>query len=496
MQNKKSIPLTMLAIFSMTILLTFELQNAYALEQFSVAMPQITDGRLIYVEGINSYVAQRDNLLTYYITNAQTKSVDSYTLALSYGLIGSIGNTCFGYDVIVGADTLNSWACETGTSLSTISLPASGDPLNGDMATGSNVAIIIGDTIYLNVVCDTVSRSIFIHYSDALIETGRTGSCASDLKSISGSTGVRHFTVAESKLAVTTTGSTFQIFSLGTTDDRDCTVASATGQGILRHNALWYVYTTTSQRIDTFNASCVDTGDITSTQHQLSDTLTNIRVDTSRGEFYISSLTQTAVMNSTTPTVKLYEFNSVSSNIVMQTSAVASEFDQYATISHATQVLTITQLDAVEAPVGSLVCFDINDSPETTTLVCYTDEDGDGIADFPFSGGLGSASQLVSTSVQNIAEQIGLVAEGSDIQTNGLGYFMVVIGMALMIVMFYLGSGGELGKIPTFVWMLGALGVLGAFAGFGFVDITFFIVSILVIIALSSIKVVSSLERF
>lgn len=150
-------------------------------------------------------------------------------------------------------------------------------------------------------------------------------------------------------------------------------------------------------------------------------------------------------------------------------------------------VIEITGGQAAEA------CIDINF--DGVADVCYTDVNNDGIPDAtPFE--VARAGQNITSIAQNLCEQVGICPEGSDIRTNGGGYLVVVIMLGIMIVMFYLGSGGELGKIPTFVWVVGALSVLGAAVGIGFTDVVFFIIGILVIIALASAKILSALERF
>ena len=109
---------------------------------------------------------------------------------------------------------------------------------------------------------------------------------------------------------------------------------------------------------------------------------------------------------------------------------------------------------------------------------------------------LAMASQTFGNSTNDLFVQIGLVPEGSDIRTNGVGYILVAVGLGLLIAIFFLASQGELGKIPTFVWVLGALVVVGMFAAFQIIDATFFIITILIIIALASAKILSALERF
>ena len=151
--------------------------------------------------------------------------------------------------------------------------------------------------------------------------------------------------------------------------------------------------------------------------------------------------------------------------------------------------------ESEEDVVDETACFDINDSPDTTQLVCYPDIDGDGIPDLPGGvfGGL-NPTRNVTSSAQFLAEQLGLVEDGSDIRFNGVGYMVVAVGLGILIAMFFLASGGDLNRIPTFVWFIGTLAMVGTLTGFGFVDVTFFIIGILVIIALASAKILSTLE--
>src|SRR6185503_2521557 len=113
-------------------------------------------------------------------------------------------------------------------------------------------------------------------------------------------------------------------------------------------------------------------------------------------------------------------------------------------------------------------------------------------------GQLASFSDLVGqsfgNSTNNLFVQLGLVEEGSDIKTNGVGYGFLVVGLGLLTAILFLASGGDLHRIPTFVWFIGALGVVGMIVGFGFLDSVFFIVAILVVIALATGKILQTLE--
>lgn len=107
---------------------------------------------------------------------------------------------------------------------------------------------------------------------------------------------------------------------------------------------------------------------------------------------------------------------------------------------------------------------------------------------------LASASETVGNSTNFIFSQVGLVPAGSNIKTNGVGYAMVAVTEGILISMFFLATKGDIKQIPNFVWVIGTLAVLGACTAFGFVDVTFFLIGILVIIALASAKILSTLE--
>lgn len=112
---------------------------------------------------------------------------------------------------------------------------------------------------------------------------------------------------------------------------------------------------------------------------------------------------------------------------------------------------------------------------------------------------LTGASELLNQSSTNIVCMIGLLsctqdAEGNftpdnpDIQTNGVGYLLTIVTFGILISIFWLASGGRLGDIPTFVWFIATLSVLGLMVGFGFLDVTFLLIGVIAIIALAVAK--------
>ena len=111
------------------------------------------------------------------------------------------------------------------------------------------------------------------------------------------------------------------------------------------------------------------------------------------------------------------------------------------------------------------------------------------------SPALKSASQSTTSSVNFLLTQTGLVnSTNTNIKTNGTGYILTGVVMGIMVAVFYLASGGDLKSMPTFIWFLGTLGVLGLAVAFGWLDTTFFIIAILAVIALASTRVIQQLE--
>lgn len=119
-------------------------------------------------------------------------------------------------------------------------------------------------------------------------------------------------------------------------------------------------------------------------------------------------------------------------------------------------------------------------------LICYlTSQTG---------GSLGGAGGIISTGFFNLATNSGLIS-GSDhnVKTNGIGYLIVAVAISILITIFWIASDGQLDKIPTFVWFIGIIAVVGSLTAIGFVDPTFLIISIIVVVAFAVSKVSRSL---
>jgi len=109
------------------------------------------------------------------------------------------------------------------------------------------------------------------------------------------------------------------------------------------------------------------------------------------------------------------------------------------------------------------------------------------------------ASEQIDESATNIICQIGLVACTQDadgnftpvddnIQTNGIGYIILVVALGILIGIFWVASRGDLGSIPTFLWFIATLAVVGTITAFDFIDPTFLVIAIIAIIALAVAK--------
>lgn len=115
------------------------------------------------------------------------------------------------------------------------------------------------------------------------------------------------------------------------------------------------------------------------------------------------------------------------------------------------------------------------------------------------SGGLTGTSTLLNQSATNIVCQVGILSctqdddgnftpENPDIKTNGVGYLYTVIAFGIMIGIFWVASRGDLVNIPTFVWFIGTIGLLGALTAMNVIDPTFLIIGVVTIVAFAVAK--------
>lgn len=152
---------------------------------------------------------------------------------------------------------------------------------------------------------------------------------------------------------------------------------------------------------------------------------------------------------------------------------------------------TITRIsDTTSAPSEDPNAEFCADPANANILTCRLDDIP------PITG----ASELLNQSSTNIICQIGLIEciqdengnftpVNGDIKTNGVGYILLVITFGVVISIMWLASGGRLNDIPTFIWFIITLSILGVFVGFDWLDITFLLVGIIAIIALAVARI-------
>jgi YVTN family beta-propeller protein len=105
------------------------------------------------------------------------------------------------------------------------------------------------------------------------------------------------------------------------------------------------------------------------------------------------------------------------------------------------------------------------------------------------------ASELIGESSNTIVCQLGLIActdfvpNDPDTKTNGVGYMVLFVGLGIMIGIFWVASRGDLGSIPTFLWFIATLSIVGIMVSFDLIDATILIIAIIAIVALATAKV-------
>lgn len=104
------------------------------------------------------------------------------------------------------------------------------------------------------------------------------------------------------------------------------------------------------------------------------------------------------------------------------------------------------------------------------------------------------ASQLLNESSTTLVCQIGLISctdfvpDNPDIKTNGVGYILLFVALGIMIGIFWVASRGDLGSIPTFLWFIATISIVGLVTALNWIDPTFIIVAIIAVIALATAK--------
>lgn len=76
-----------------------------------------------------------------------------------------------------------------------------------------------------------------------------------------------------------------------------------------------------------------------------------------------------------------------------------------------------------------------------------------------------------------------------DMKTNGVGYLLVTIALGIIIGILWVASRGQLNDIPTFIWFIATLAVVGAFTLMDLIDATFLVITAIIVVALAAAKI-------
>ena len=488
MRNKIiTISLLVFALSFTLIFSDFITKPAYAVEGVH-SVGSMTSTEMYYNGGANTYVSHTASTVT--IEKISPSTFTRTTASLPAGTYNGRGDCSLTSDVCVWTTTANAIRAvkADGTQIWSVTADSSA-------TTGAGFADIIDDlgVVLVSVVCSANTNRILQEYdlgTGAFIKN--VGNCAGTALGNAINTGNGFYT-SSTEYALTMLGAgqvgNFQIWNISpTTPTRTCTwatVTTLTGSeaDIIKLGSTYYVSDgTTMQALTT---ACADTTDIGSGTHGMS-TIINLYKSTVRSEYYVEDTTGFAVMNSSSTSQKLGEISCVATSAT-DPSIFADEFIQLACLDDTGNTVTVIEI-AESGGVSEEEEFCQIPANENL-LRCRLLNDGGQLASFSDLVG-----QSFGNSTNNLFVQLGLVEEGSDIKTNGVGYGFLVVGLGLLTAILFLASGGDLHRIPTFVWFIGALGVVGMIVGFGFLDSVFFIVAILVVIALATGKILQTLE--
>lgn len=482
-----SVSLLVLSLCSTLLFADLISKPAFAVEGVH-SVTGMTSTELFYNGGANSYIAHTASTTT--IEKISTSSFTRTTATLPAGTYNGRGDCSLTSDVCVFTTTANAIRAVNSAGTQLWSVTADSSALTG--AGFTDIVESLG-VVLVSVTCSANSNRILQEYD---LGTGvfikNVGNCAGTALGNGINTANGYFDSATSYI-ITMQGAgqvgNFQIWNISpTTPTRTCTWATVTTitgtEGdIIKIGSTYYISDGTTMQALT--SACADTTDIGSGSHGMS-TIINLYKSTVRNEYYVEDITGFAVMNVTTPTQKISEMICTATSAT-DPSIFADEFIQVACLDDTGNIVTVIEIATVgEVNPNDEFCA----QPENANiLTCRLANQ---------NGQLASFADLVGgtfgNSTNNLFVQLGLVPSGSDIKTNGVGYAFVVVGLGLMTAILYLASGGDLHRIPTFVWFLGSLSIVGGLAGFDFIDPVFFIIAILVVIALASGKILSTLE--
>lgn len=490
MEYKKTIPVALL-VFGLSFLIFFadNITPAFAFSTYVVNTTASSTATAY--DSANKLYVVKNSLASPFRTittiNALTGTVATITLEVPasggvYGTgIGCVAGECFigqngagAADYIIGFDPRDG----TITHNSTIGSLASGlstlDPdTNGSMKS-------LG---YHKAICTTGSARILISpISPSIGSCSGTNFGLNDIRSAV-------YNGVDSLGVIAANAFSIWTISSGT---RNCNTGIVVGSNplgtIAYFNNNWYATVGSQAQIDQFNTSCVRSSNYITNHGQT--TINGIWFSSTMDSVFIVGASTTSVMNITSSqfSTLAYTINYGAASAGTSTSALGSNVNQVGLMGATT--FRVLQIDAIaqeeEEETGGVDCSDPDFSYR---LIC----------NIQGNSGLVGASQLINQSGTNIACQIGLlsctqdedgnfVPDNPDIQTNGLGYILAAIAIGIFVGILWVASRGQLTDIPTFIWFIGSIAIIGAITAIGWIDPTFLIIAVITIVGFAVAK--------
>lgn len=283
------------------------------------------------------------------------------------------------------------------------------------------------------------------------------------------------------------------IFEIWNTESasRVCTVNAGvtTNSGDIKYDSTgnrWLTVADSSNALKIISPACSITNTVTGFGE--SNYNIGVELDVSRDEIYIatsSATTTKLVVLDYTSLVKNYEYASIGTSF--RDYMVYDSVNKVVAIASSSgDLIRLIALDAFggEGIVGGIDC---SIPANANILTCRLAT----IGNTPLAG----ASQTIGESSTDISCQIGFIActngvpNNPDIRTNGIGYVIVAVALGVFVGLLWVASRGDLMSIPNFVWMVGTIAIIGVITAIEYVDPTFLIISIIVVIALAAMKV-------
>lgn len=470
MENKKSIPIIVLAVFSIAILLAQNnIEKVYAISWTDHSTTDCAEGARYFMPALAIYVCQTGNsagnnvIVDRVSTSGVVGSSIIFTVPSGFNttpITGCSSTLCFLIQNQIAADTndfIIGYNPLTGAVVSnvTVTIGSGGSFTDLDTLATTTPPHINGLIVF--GVCDTLSKTIaLLHNPTGII--GVIGDCTGTAVT-NNAANIKSAVFRDNKIAFTSslTADAFSIWNQG--GGRVCALSSVSIAGAdsviafnQARNTFWM--SSGSGAIEEINFSCTDVGGITSSDHASGATIRGTSMSNVRGELYIVGTTVLSVMDDSDPTKLLFTLPIADAGSGNRAFSIPSEAQAssgnstnihnqighpHDTISSAPTKLRIFQLEAVAGgSTGSEVCIDSNlngiiDGGD----VCFTDTNGDGVVDAGFLGGLSTFTS--NANVTDIgtdwfcAFKLGNACNNPNVKTNGVGIFYLIV----MIILSY-----------------------------------------------------------